>query len=69
MTLKGKRLTGSFWFYVWRKNSEKLDDMPLDELPYMEMFHRFVFGERSYYDLEITKDVNRNEAQAGERVS
>ena len=46
------------------KIPEKLDDMPLDELPYMEMFYRFVFGERSYYDLEITKDVNRNEAQA-----
>ena len=42
------------------KIPEKLDDMPLDELPYMEMFYRFVFGERSYYDLEITKDVKPN---------
>ena len=68
LTLKGKRLTGSFGSMYGVKIPEKLDDMPLDELPYMEMFYRFVFGERSYYDLEITKDVNRNEAQAGERV-
>ena len=33
--------------------------MPLDELPYMEMFYRFVFGERSYYDLEKKKDVSQ----------
>ena len=57
MTLKGKRLTGSFGSMYGVKIPEKLDDMPLDELPYMEMFYRFVFGERSYYDLEITKDV------------
>ena len=55
MTLKGKRLTGSFGSMYGVKIPEKLDDMPLDELPYMEMFYRFVFGERSYYDLEITK--------------
>ena len=24
LTLKGKRLTGSFWFYVWRKIPENL---------------------------------------------
>ena len=57
LTLKGKRLTGSFGSMYGVKIPEKLDDMPLDELPYMEMFYRFVFGERSYYDLEITKDV------------
>ena len=33
------------------------DDMPLEELPYLEMFYRFVFGPKSYYNLEITKDV------------
>ena len=43
------------------KIPEKLDDMPLDELPYMEMLYRFVFGEkRSYYDLQVTKDVKPN---------
>ena len=60
LTLKGKRLTGSFGSMYGVKIPEKLDDMPLDELPYMEMFYRFVFGERSYYDLEITKDVKPN---------
>ena len=58
MTLKGKRLTGSFGSMYGVKIPEKLDDMPLEELPYIEMFYRFVFGEKhSYYDLEITKDV------------
>ena len=66
MTLKGKRLTGSFGSMYGVKLPEKLtDEMPLEELPYMEMLYRFVFGEkRSYYDLEITKDVKpkqRNE--------
>ena len=60
LTLKGKRLTGSFGSMYGVKIPEKLDDMPLDELPYMEMFYRFVFGERSYYNLEITKDVKPN---------
>ena len=60
LTLKGKRLTGSFGSMYGVKIPEKLDDMPLEELPYMEMFYRFVFGERSYYDLEITKDVKPN---------
>ena len=60
LTLKGKRLTGSFGSMYGVKIPEKLDDMPLDALPYMEMFYRFVFGERSYYDLEITKDVKPN---------
>lgn len=58
LTLKGKRLTGSFGSMYGVKIPEKLDDMPLEELPYVEMFYRFVFGEKhSYYDLEITKDV------------
>jgi hypothetical protein len=40
------------------KIPEKLtDDMPLDELPYIEMFYRFIFGERSYYDLSSTRHV------------
>ena len=32
-------------------------DMPKEELPYLEMLYRFVFGTKSYYNLEITKDV------------
>ena len=36
------------------------DDKPSEELPYMEMLYRFVFGPKSYYNLEITKDVKPN---------
>ncbi|EPN6211146.1 protein rep [Acinetobacter baumannii] len=61
LTLKGKRLTGSFGSMHGVKIPEKAtDDMPLEELPYIEMFYRFVFGTKSYYDLEITKDVKPN---------
>ena len=58
MTLKGKRLTGSFGSMYGVKLPEKLtDEMPLEELPYMEMLYRFVFGTKSYYNLEVTRDV------------
>ena len=58
LTLKGKRLTGSFGSMHGVKIPEKAtDEMPKEELPYFELLYRFVFGERSYYDLEITKDV------------
>ena len=61
LTLKGKRLTGSFGSMHGVKIPEKFtDDMPLEELPYLEMFYRFVFGPKSYYNLEITKDVKPN---------
>ena len=47
------------WFYAWRQNPDtaKPDDMPKEELPYLEMLYRFVFGPKSFYNLEITKDV------------
>ena len=66
LTLKGKRLTGSFGSMHGLKIPEKAtpDDMPKEELPYLEMLYRFVFGKKSYYDLQITKDVKphkRNE--------
>ncbi|MFW1829748.1 replication protein, partial [Acinetobacter sp. ULE_I092] len=52
LTLKGKRLTGSFGSMHGVKIPEKLtDDMPLEELPYLEMFYRFVFDKKSYYNL------------------
>lgn len=58
LILKGKRMTGSFGSLHGVKIPEKLtDDMPLEELPYLEMFYRFVFDKKSYYNLEITKDV------------
>ena len=58
LTLKGKRLTGSFGSMHGVKIPEKATyEMPKEELPYLELLYRFVFGERSYYNLEITKDV------------
>ncbi len=61
LTLKGKRLTGSFGSMHGVKIPDKAtDDMPLEELPYLEMFYRFVFDKKSYYNLEITKDVKPN---------
>ena len=68
--LKGKRLTGSFGSMHGVKIPEKAtDEMPLEELPYMEMLYRFVFGKKSYYNLEITKDVKpKNEERNGAEV-
>ena len=61
LTLKGKRLTGSFGSMHGVKIPDKAtDDMPLEDLPYMEMLYRFVFDKKSYYNLEITKDVKPN---------
>ena len=58
LTLKGKRLTGSFGSMHGVKIPEKaIDEMPLEDLPYMEMLYRFVFDKKSYYNLEMTKDV------------
>ena len=58
LTLKGKRLTGSFGSMHGVKIPEKAtDEMPKEELPYLELLYRFVFGPKSYYNLEITKDV------------
>ena len=59
LTLKGKRLTGSFGSMHGVKipDTAKPDDMPKEELPYLEMLYRFVFGPKSFYNLEITKDV------------
>ena len=60
--LKGKRLTGSFGSMHGVKipDTATPDDKPSEELPYMEMLYRFVFGPKSYYNLEITKDVKPN---------
>ena len=61
LTLKGKRLTGSFGSMHGVKIPESgPDEMPKEELPYLELLYRFVFGERSYYNLELTKDVKPN---------
>ena len=62
LTLKGKRLTGSFGSMHGLKIEKAVpDEMLSDDIPYLEMLYRFVFGEkRSYYDLQVTKDVKPN---------
>jgi plasmid rolling circle replication initiator protein Rep len=61
LSLKGNRLTGCFGSMYGVKLPEKLtDDLPLDDLPYLELLYRFVFDKKSYYNLEITKDVKPN---------
>ena len=66
--LKGKRLSGAFGSLWGVKIPENLaDDMPDEkDLPYLEMLYRFVFGKKSYYDLEMTRHV---EPQANDRQS
>lgn len=58
-TLKGKNLSGSFGSLRGVKIPKNLaDDMPEDQdLPYLEMLYRFVFGKKSYYNLEMTRHV------------
>ena len=60
--LKGQKAHWFFWFYARCQNPDTAtpDDKPSEELPYMEMLYRFVFGKKSYYDLQITKDVKPN---------
>ena len=33
------------------------DDMPLEDLPYLEMLYKFAYSKKSYYDLLITRHV------------
>ena len=57
--LKGKRLTGSFGLLWGVKIPENLaDEMPDDQdLPYLEMLYKFVYGKNSHYDLAMTRQV------------
>lgn len=57
--LKGKRLSGAFGSLYGVKIPENLaDEMPDDQdLPYLEMLYKFVFGKKSYYDLAMTRHV------------
>ena len=67
--LKGKRLTGSFGLLWGVKIPENLaDEIPDDQdLPYLEMLYKFVYGKNSHYDLAMTRMV---EPQANiERMS
>ena len=66
--LKGKRLTGSFGLLWGVKIPDTMtDDMPDEDLPYLEMLYKFAFSKKSYYDLASTRHV---EPQANiERMS
>ena len=65
--LKGKRLTGSFGLLWGVKIPDTMtDDMPDEDLPYLEMLYKFAFSKKSYYDLVMTRQV---EPQANERMS
>ncbi|EPG7221129.1 protein rep [Acinetobacter baumannii] len=56
--LKGKRLTGSFGLLWGVKIPDTMtDDMPEEDLPYLEMLYKFTYGKKSYYDLLITRQV------------
>lgn len=57
--LKGKRLSGAFGSLYGVKIPENLaDEMPDEnDLPYLEMLYKFVFGKQSYYDLTMTRHV------------
>ena len=56
--LKGKRLTGSFGSLWGVKIPDTMtDDMPDEDLPYLEMLYKFAFSKKSYYDLVMTRQV------------
>lgn len=57
--LKGKRLSGAFGSLYGVKIPDNLaDEMPDEnDLPYLEMLYKFVFGKQSYYDLTMTRHV------------
>ena len=72
--LKGKRLTGSFGLLWGVKIPDTMtDDMPLEDLPYLEMLYKFAYSKKSYYDLLITRHVephskdNDDEAEIRQR--
>ena len=60
--LKGKRLTGSFGLLWGVKIPDTMtDDMPSEDLPYLEMLYKFAYSKKSYYDLLITRHVEPKE--------
>ena len=65
--LKGKRLTGSLGCLWGVKIPDSMLDEPInDDLPYLEMLYKFVYGKKSYYDLVMTRQI---EPQAKTRLS
>jgi plasmid rolling circle replication initiator protein Rep len=55
----GLRLSGSFGLLRGVKIDDEAttDDDLQDDLPYLEMLYKFVFGKKSYYDLVAVKQV------------
>ena len=67
LTLKGKRLTGSFGSMHGVKIPDTpADEMPEEELPYLELFYNFVFGDRSYYNLSSTRHIEPDAKAEGD---
>ena len=63
----GFRLSGSFGLLRGVKMDDEAttDDDLQEDLPYLEMLYKFVFGKHSYYDLVMTRQV---EPQANEQA-
>ena len=58
LTLKGKRLTGSFGSMHGLKIDKAVpDEISKDDLPYMEMIYRFVFGEKNPITTYLQQDT------------
>ena len=55
----GLRLSGSFGLLRGVKMDDEAttDDDLQEDLPYLEMLYKFVFGKHSYYDLTMTRLV------------
>ena len=55
----GLRLSGSFGLLRGVKMDDEAttDDDLQEDLPYLEMLYKFVFGKHSYYDLVMTRQV------------
>lgn len=68
--LKGKRLSGAFGSLWGVKIPESLiDDLPDDsDLPYLEMIYKFVFSNKSYYDLQLTRHVEPTGKDAADEL-
>ena len=63
LTLKGKRLTGSFGSMHGLKIEKAVpDEISKDDLPYMEMIYRFVFGPK------LTKPRNNKRRKSHKRI-
>ena len=59
----GLRLSGSFGLLRGVKMDDEAttDDDLQEDLPYLEMLYKFVFGKHSYYDLVMTRQVEPKE--------